>query len=276
MQPAPKGTLRSLMLHLFLLMGSVVMMLPFLWQISTSLKGPGEVFTYPIQWLPSSLNWDNYTKLFTTVPMARYIFNSLFVAVAATWLELLVSSLAAFAFARLRFRGRDQLFWLYVATLMIPGQVTLIPSFIIIRELGWYDTYQALIVPGAFSAFSTFFLRQYFRRVPRELDEAARIDGASSFFIWLRIVLPLSKPALAALMIFSFLGQWNSFLWPLIVTISPEMRTLPIGLTAFQGEFGVDWELLMAGTVIATLPVIVLYSIGQKWIVDGINLSGSS
>lgn len=250
--------------------GALAMLLPFAWMVSTSLKTPGEVFAYPVVWLPQPPQWQNYAQVVEQVPIGRYYINSVFVAVSATLLELLTASAAAFAFARLRFPGRDAVFMLYLATLMIPGQVTLIPSFLLIRTLGWYDTYQALILPGAVSAFSTFLLRQYFRTVPLDLDEAARIDGASSFQIWLRVIMPLSVPALVTLAIFSFLGQWNSFLWPLIVTNSVELRTLPVGLAAFQGEFAVQWQLLMAATVIALAPVIVLYAVGQRWISEGL------
>jgi multiple sugar transport system permease protein len=159
---------------------------------------------------------------------------------------------------------------------MIPGQVTLIPSFVIVRTLGWYDTYWALIVPSAFSVFATFLLRQYLRSIPLDLDEAARIDGASSWRIWLQICLPLAKPALATVAIFSFLGEWNSFLWPLIVTNSLEMRTIPLGLSAFQGQYSVQWHLLMAGTTIAIAPMLLLYAVGQKWIVEATALSTRS
>ncbi|NOZ73005.1 MAG: carbohydrate ABC transporter permease [Chloroflexi bacterium] len=262
------------LLHLLLLSGSVVMLLPFLWMLSTSLKTPQEIFTFPPTWIPHPIAWENYRETVTIMPFGRFYLNSFIVAVAVTGLQLLTSSLAAFAFARLRFPGRDALFLLYLATLMVPFQVTMIPNFILIRLLGWYDSYQALILPPAFSAFSTFLLRQYFLGIPLDLDEAARMDGASSFRIWWQIILPLSGPALAALAIFTFLASWNDFLWPLIITSSPQMRTLPVGLSAFQGQYNVQWHLLMAGAVIALLPVLVIYSFAQKWFVRGITLSG--
>lgn len=262
------------LLHLLLLSGSVVMLLPFLWMLSTSLKTPQEIFTFPPTWIPHPIAWENYRETVTIMPFGRFYLNSFVVAVAVTGLQLLTSSLAAFAFARLRFPGRDALFLLYLATLMVPFQVTMIPNFILIRLLGWYDSYQALILPPAFSAFSTFLLRQYFLGIPLDLDEAARMDGASSFRIWWQIILPLSGPALAALAIFTFLASWNDFLWPLIITSSPRMRTLPVGLSAFQGQYNVQWHLLMAGAVIALLPVLVIYSFAQKWFVRGITLSG--
>lgn len=218
--------------------------------------------------------WQNYAKTISVMPFGRYYWNSIVTASAVTALQLLTSSLAAFAFARLRFKGRDVIFLLYLATMMIPFPVTMIPNFIIMRLLGWIDSFKALILPPAFSAFSTFLLRQYFMSLPLELDDAARVDGASSFRIWWQIALPLSGPVLATLGIFTFLGQWNSFLWPLIVTNSDRVRTLPVGLAAFQGQYRVEWNLLMAGSVIALVPILVIYLIGQKWFVRGITLTG--
>jgi multiple sugar transport system permease protein len=268
------GGLRRALLHLLLLAGAVVMLLPFAWMLSTSLKEPGDVFIYPPQWIPDPVVWQNYVETVTIMPFGRFYLNSLIQAASVTILQLLTASLAAFAFARLRFRGRDVLFLLYLGTMMIPFQVTMIPNFILIRSLHWIDTYQALILPQAFSAFSTFLLRQYFLTIPLELDDAARVDGASSFRIWWQIALPLSRPVLATLAIFTFLGQWNSFLWPLIITNSEDMGTLPVGLAAFQGQYSVQWNLLMAGSVIAIVPVLVIYLVGQKWFVRGITLTG--
>jgi multiple sugar transport system permease protein len=208
------------------------------------------------------------------VPFGRFYWNSLFVAVATTLIQIVTASLAAFAFARLRFRGRDALFMVYLATLMIPFQVTMIPNFILIRYLSWYDTYQALILPSAFSVFSTFLMRQYFMGVPLDLDEAARMDGAGSWRIWAQIIMPLAGPVLATLAIFNFQASWNDFLWPLVITNSMEMRTIPVGLSSFQGEFNTEWNLLMTGSVIALLPILIVYIIGQNWFVRGIAFSG--
>jgi multiple sugar transport system permease protein len=264
----------TLALHALLIAGSVIMLLPFAWMLSTSLKLPPEIFTYPPVWIPSTIAWQNYVKTVTVMPFGRFYLNSLFVTTGVTLLQLLTSSLAAFAFARMRFPGRNALFLLYLATLMIPFQVTMIPNFILVRFLGWYDTYQALILPPAFSAFSTFLLRQYFLGIPRDLDEAARIDGATSLRIWWQVIMPLAGPAIAALATFVSLNSWNDFLWPLIITNSPEMRTLPVGLSTFQGQYKTDWNLLMAGSVIAMLPVLLVYMIGQRWFIRGITLSG--
>jgi multiple sugar transport system permease protein len=220
--------------------------------------------------------WDNYVQLFKAVPFGRFYWNSFVVAVATTSIQILTASLAAFAFARLRFRGRDALFLVYLATLMIPFQVTMIPNFILIRYLSWYNTYQALILPSAFSVFSTFLMRQYFMGVPLDLDEAARMDGASSGRIWAQIIMPLAGPVLATLAIFNFQASWNDFLWPLVITNSMEMRTIPVGLSSFQGQFNTEWNLLMAGSVIALLPILIIYIIGQNWFVRGIAFSGLS
>jgi multiple sugar transport system permease protein len=277
---APKSRRRrgltpgALALHALLIAGSVVMLLPFAWMLSTSLKLPPDIFTYPPVWIPSPIAWQNYAKTVTVMPFGRFYLNSLIVTTGVTLLQLLTSSLAAFAFARMRFPGRNALFLLYLATLMIPFQVTMIPNFIVVRALGWYDTYQALILPPAFSAFSTFLLRQYFLGIPRDLDEAARLDGATSLRIWWQVIMPLAGPAIAALATFVSLNSWNDFLWPLIITNSPEMRTLPVGLSTFQGQFKTDWNLLMAGSVIAMVPVLLVYIIGQRWFIRGITLSG--
>ncbi len=274
----PGGESIRWLLHVGLLLGSLIMLTPFLWMLSTSLKRPPEIFTYPPIWIPSDIAWSNYPATLRALPFDRYYFNSTVVGVSSTLIQIGVSSLGAFAFARLRFKGRDSLFLMYLATLMIPFQVTMIPNFIIVTKvLNWYNTYNALILPTAFSAFSVFLLRQFFRSLPIEMDEAARMDGASSFRIWWQIVMPLSGPALAALGIFVFLGSWNSFLWPLIVTTSTpdrDMRTIPVGLSAFQGQYNTQWNLLMAGSVIALLPVLVVYMLGQTWFQRGITLSG--
>jgi multiple sugar transport system permease protein len=250
------------------------MLAPLAWMLSTSLKEPGDIFIYPPQWIPQPVRWQNYVETVSVMPFGRFYYNSTVQAVAVTALQLLTSSLAAFAFARLRFAGRDLLFLLYLATMMIPFPVTMIPNFIVIRFLGWIDTFKALILPPSFSAFSTFLMRQYFLSLPLELDDAARVDGASSFRIWWQILMPLSGPALATLAIFTFLGQWNNFIWPLIVTNSEEMRTLPVGLATFQSQYSIQWHLLMAGSVISLVPILVIYIIGQKWFVRGITLTG--
>jgi len=260
------------LLHTALIAGTVLMVAPFVVMLVVSLI-PQEAFLSR-NFSPAQYSLTNFVETFRVVPFGRYYFNSAVVSISVTVGQILISSLAAFAFSRLRFRGRDVLFLLYLATLMIPFPVTLIPNFLIIRELGWYDSYPALIVPGFFSVFSTFLLRQYYRGLPMELDEAARMDGASSLRIWWQIVVPLSGPVLAALSIFVFQAVWNDFLWPLVVTSSAEMRTIPVGLNSFVGQYSTAWGLLMAGSVIALLPVLLIYLLAQRWFVEGITLSG--
>ncbi len=218
--------------------------------------------------------WSNYAEVFDAVPFARFYMNSIIVSILITFGQVLTSSLAAYAFARLNFKFRNQLFLGYLATMMIPGTVTMIPVFIIIKKLGWIDTYQALILPMMFSAYGTFMLRQFFLSIPKDLEESAVIDGATKFRIYWQIILPLSKPALATLTIFVFLGAWNDFMWPLIVTNSMEMKTLPVGLAAFQGLYTTNWTLLMAASMMALLPVLILYVLAQKYFEKGIVLSG--
>lgn len=271
---ARPGRWPRVLLHAGLLLGSVAMLLPFGWMLATSLKSPPQIFTYPPTLIPDPVVWQNYVETVRAMPFGRFYLNSLFVAVSVTAIQILTASLAAFAFSRLRFWGREALFLVYLATLMIPFQVTMIPNFILVRYLRWYDTFYALILPTAFSAFAVFLLRQYFLGLPVELDEAARMDGASSLRIWAQVIMPLSGPVLAALTIFVFLGSWNDFLWPLVVTNSNATRTIPVGLASFQGQFNTDWHLLMAGSVIALLPVLLVYILAQKRFVEGITLSG--
>jgi len=270
--PNALGLPARLGLHALLIVFGVLMLAPFVVMLVVSLIPNTAFMTRNFSLNQFSLA--NYVETFQAVPFGRYYLNSIIVTASTTVLQILIASLAAYAFARLRFWGREGLFVLYLATLMIPFPVTLIPNFLIIRYLGWYDTYFALIVPGLFSVFSTFLLRQYYRGLPLDLDEAARMDGASSFRIWWQIVVPLSGPVLATLAIFVFQGVWNEFLWPLVVTASEEMRTIPLGLASFVGQYSTAWNLLMAGSVIALLPVLIIYVIGQKWFVKGITLSG--
>ena len=267
-------TLTNWLLALFLIPTALLMLLPFIWMLSTSFKLAGAVFEYPPTWLPKPLVWQNYPQVTEILPFARFFLNSLVVALSVTALQLLTCSLAAYAFARLRFPGRDALFLGYLGTLMIPGQVVIIPNFILLRMLGWIDTYQALILPAAFSAFGTFLLRQYFLTIPRELEDAAVVDGASYWQIYSRIILPLSGPALSALAIFTFLAQWNSFLYPLVVTNSTEMSTLTVGLRTLQGQYNTAWTLLMAGSVIALVPVLLVFVFAQRYFIKGIAMTG--
>jgi multiple sugar transport system permease protein len=267
-------TLGRLLLYVILYGGAVAMVVPFLWMLSTSLKALPDVFKWPPQWIPNPPLWENYARVFTLVPFGRYFLNTAFVSAARVAGVVVTSAMAGYAFARLRFWGRDALFFIYLGTMMIPGQVTMIPNFIIMRYLHWIDTYYALIIPQIFSAFGTFLMRQYFLSLPRELEEAAVIDGCNPWGVFRRIALPLALPALATLSIFTLLSSWNDFMWPLIMTNSPKLRVLSVGLSSFQETYVTNWPLLMAGAVLALLPVLIAYLFAQRYFVEGIAMSG--
>jgi multiple sugar transport system permease protein len=271
-----KASLRSGVLHLVLIVGAVIMLIPFIWMVSTSFKTLDQVFTYPPQWIPNPIVFDNYPKAFTVVPFATWFLNSVKIAVLVTLGQLFTCSLAGFTFARMRFPGRNAIFLIYLATLMIPAHVTIIPVFITMNTFNLVDTPWSLIVPGLTSAFGTFLFRQYFLSLPSELEDAAKIDGCGYFRIYSQISMPLAKPVLATLGIFTFLGSWNDFLGPLIFLQSKDMKTLPIGLLQFRAEYqGLgNWPVMMAGIVISTLPVLIAFVIGQKYFVRGIALTG--
>jgi len=261
-------------LFLALVAGSILMIGPFLWMVSTSLKADGDVFVYPPVWIPAPIEWSNYLKVLVLLPFGRYLINTTVVTVSVTFLEVLTSSLAAYSFARLNFPGRDRLFLIYLGTLMVPGQVTIIPNFLLISVFGWVNSYFALIIPAAFTAFGTFLLRQFFLSIPPELEQAARIDGCGYLGIYRHIILPLSGPALATLTIFSFMAQWNSFLWPLIVTNSDDVRTLTVGLSYFQDEYATQFNYMMAGAVLNVIPILIVFLALQRYFVRGIALTG--
>ncbi|MCF8240320.1 MAG: carbohydrate ABC transporter permease [Melioribacteraceae bacterium] len=233
-----------------------------------------EIFTYPPQFFPSKINLDNYVKAFEAAPFGSYYVNSMVVAFSVTIGQLITCSMAAFAFARMRFRGKDALFYIFLATMMIPYNVTMIPSFLVLHWLGWIDTYNALIVPGLASAFGTFLLRQFFMTIPKELEEAAYIDGSTRFQVLWKIIIPLSKPALATLAIFTFMGTFNDFIWALIVINSEELTTVQLGLSIFRDRYLTQWDLLMAGSVTATIPILIVFFFAQKYFIKGIALSG--
>lgn len=254
---------------------SISMLIPFFWMILASLRDKTEFFRQVGGLLPSGAHWSNYSLAWSTVPFACFFKNSVIVAVVVTVGQVLTSSMAAYAFAKLRFRGREALFVAYLSTMMVPAQVTMIPLFIMMVKMGWIDTYYALIVPSLASAYGCFLLRQFFLTIPGELEDAARIDGASSWGIYAKIMMPLSKPALAAFGVITILGSWNSFLWPLVVINKPSMKTLPIGLQSLQGFYGdANWAVLMAGAVIAALPMLLIFLFAQRYFIEGITLTG--
>ena len=247
---------------------------PLIWMILGSLKDATEVTAYPPTFLPHRFAWHNYVEVFTTVPFLRFILNSFLVASSVTAAALLLHSMAAYSLARLHYPGRDWLFVAIIATLMVPFSVTLIPSFILIRALGWFDTYWALIIPAIPNAFGIFLLRQFYLGLPVELEEAARLDGDTPAGIFWHIALPLSRPVLSTLATFFFLANWNAYLWPLVVTQSPQLRVIQVGIASFAGEHSTAWQLIMAGSTIAALPGLLLYLFLQKYLVEGIKLSG--
>lgn len=261
-------------IHIILLGGATTMVVPFIWMISTSLKTNLEVFRIPPTLIPPVPQWHNYIEIFKVVPYGRWFLNSVIITVVQTLLYLFIASLAGFTFARLRFPGRDLIFTLYLATLMVPGEVTLIPKFILMKKLGLIDTFAAVILPGVFNAYGVFLLRQFFMTLPESLEEAAIIDGASYFRIYWNIILPLAGPALATLAIFSFRGAWNDFMWPLIVINSEEMKPLSVGLASFHGLYETNWPHLMAASTLALIPIILVFVAAQKYFVRGIALTG--
>lgn len=273
-----KARAKALLSYAFLVVGALAMIGPFLWMITASLKEPGSIFSYQRpwwqDWIPTQFVWQNYVQAWNAVPFARFYLNSIFVSIAITIGQVVTSAFAAYAFARLEFPGRDKIFFAYLATMMVPGAVTMIPVFILLRTLGWIDTYKAVILPGIFTAYGTFLLRQFFLTLPKDLEDAAKIDGCSYFGIFWRIILPLSKPALATLTTFTFMGSWLNFMWPLIVLNTHNLFTLPVGLSYFQSLHHTDWTLLMAGSLMMILPILIVFIINQRYFVEGIKLTG--
>lgn len=253
---------------------AVVALAPLLWMLSTSLKSNANVFSYPPEWVPKDWKFSNYTSLWDDLPMNRWLFNTFIVSTVVVLGQMLFCSMAAYAFARMEFKGRDALFYLFLASLMVPYQVTLIPAFVLISRLGWIDSYQALIIPQLSTPFGIFMLRQFFLTLPKELEEAARLDGASYWRIYRTILVPLSKPALLAFGVFSFIGMWGDFLWPLIVVNSPEKMTLTVGLNYLSNSYNTDWARLMAGDVISLMPLMLIYALAQKYFIQGIAMTG--
>ena len=251
--------------HIVLILGALTMVVPFIWMVSTSLKSLGEVFIFPPTFFGKRLVWENYVNISARFPFGKFFLNSLKISFIVVVAQLFTSSLAGFAFARLNFPFRDYIFALYLGTLIIPYHVTLVPIFVIMRQLGWVDTHASLIVPSLVSTFGTFLMRQFFLTMPAELEDAAEIDGCTPFVTYWRIFLPLSKPAMASLGVFSFMGIWNDFIRPLIFLNSIPKMTVPLGLSAMQGMYSTDWPVLMAGTVISVLPVLIAFIFAQEY-----------
>jgi multiple sugar transport system permease protein len=269
----------QLLLHIPMMLIALLFVAPLLWMVATAMKTPEDIVNGlgALRWLPRPATLENFRTVLSKAeefPVWRWTGNSLFISLATTAIVLMVDSLAAYAYSRLRWRGRDTVFAILVATMLVPGQVLLIPSYLLIRALHWFDTYLALIVPAGASAFGVFLLRQFFLTIPVELEEAARLDGCGSMGIFRHVILPLAKPALATLGIFTFMSTWNAFEGPLIFTDSLEMRTLPIGITIFQGHYNIQYGLMMAAATLAALPILLAFLLFQKHIIKGISLTG--
>jgi multiple sugar transport system permease protein len=267
---------RRVGIFLLLCAGALLFSMPFLWTVSTALKTNPQVFAVPPIWIPKPPQWVNFSRAWTELPFPVFVLNTVFITLAATFGQVLSASLVAYGFARFRFPGKTVLFYLMLSTMMLPAQVTMIPVFLLWRGVHAIDTFAPLTVPAFFGggAFTIFLLRQFFLTIPRELDEAAMIDGATPFGIWWRVLLPLSRPALVTVVLFSFLAHWDDFMGPLIYLNSMEKYTVSIGLRMFQDMFGTQLELLMAASLIHIIPTIVLFFIAQRYFIKGIALTG--
>ena len=264
----------TMLIYLLLAIGALVFLLPFFWMISASLKTPSEIYIFPPKWLPEKPMVINYLEAWERAPFSRFMINTLVVAISVILGQLVTSILAGYAFARLRFPGREILFFIFLTTMMIPSQIRLVPLYLIIKNLHWLDTFYALIIPNWVNVFNIFLLRQFFNTIPKELEEAAQVDGAGYIFILWRIILPLSIPALATVIILTFLSHWNSFFWPLIVISSETKQLIQVGLQYFSSAYGTEINLQMAASVFTIIPVIILFVLAQKEFIQGITTSG--
>ncbi len=280
-QPATRLTfgqrrmISHFVIHVLLLMGVVMMMIPLVWTLSTSLKSPGEVFIFPPTWIPKEILWSNYLEAVTAIPFFLYLWNTTYITLFSIVGKVMSIMLVAFAFARLKWWGRNTMFLIMLATMMLPPHVTLIPQFILFKEINWLNTFWPLIIPNFFGGpWLTFLVRQYLMTIPRDLDDAARMDGCSDWGVFARIIMPLAKPAVIIVVIFVFNNTWNEFLLPLIYLQSPEKYTLALGLRLFQGEAATSWHLLMAASLLSMLPVLILFFSAQKYFMQGIVFTG--
>ena len=260
--------------QVLLALAAAVTVIPVIWTVLSSLKSNETIFAVPMRWLPDSLHWNNYIDAFEVAPFARYFLNSTIIAASVTATTIFFGAMAGYGFSKFSFPGRDLVFGLILSTFMIPFPVIMIPLFVLVRNFGWVDTYWGLIIPGALTGFAVFMMRQFIQAIPGELLDAARIDGAGEMRIFLTLVLPLARPALATLGILTFLESWNNLLWPLIVIQSDEMETIPLGLTKFSTLYSSNYAQMLAMSVIASLPVLVVFIIGRRQIINSLMLSG--
>ncbi|MGO8035118.1 carbohydrate ABC transporter permease [Rhizobium leguminosarum] len=269
-----KVTVRSVAIYAIVIAVTLIMLMPFAWMLSASLKLSRDVFAFPIEWIPSEPQWHNYADIWTKIPLALFIYNTSKLTIIVTLLQLLTSSFAAYAFAKLNFPYKNTLFLGYIATIAMPWQVYMVPQFLLMREFGLNNTHLALICLQAFTAFGVFLMRQFYMSIPTELCEAARIDGMNEYQIWARIMLPLSKPALSTLTIFTFVTTWNDFLGPMIYLTKTELKTVQIGLRMFISQYSAEYGLIMAASVVALIPVLVVFLSLQRFFVEGIASTG--
>jgi len=271
-----RGLFKNILLYIVVNIIALIMLLPFFWMVSTSLKPNEQVYLIPPKWIPNPIVWSNYPRAFSFAPFGLFIKNSLIIAVICVVGVVFSSSLAGYSFAKLRWPGRDLIFFVLLSTMMLPGQVTMIPIFILFKKFGWINTFYPLTVPTFFGggAFNIFLMRQFFLTIPYELDEAARIDGASFFKIYTNIELPLSIPVITAISIFTFIGSWNDFMGPLIYLNDASKYTIQLGLRMFQADFSSDWSALMAMSIVTALPCIILFFVAQRYFIQGIVLTG--
>jgi ABC-type sugar transport system, permease component len=269
-----QATAGKIVLYIALSLLAVGMLVPFAWMASASLQMDKDVFRFPFQWIPKAPRWKNYELIWQRVPFLTFVLNTTKLTVIITALQLLTSSLAAYAFARLEFKGRDAIFLAYIGTIAIPWQVYMVPQFIMMRKLGLQDTHLALIILQAFTAFGVFLMRQFFIGIPKELSDAARIDGLGEYGIWARIVMPLSKPALATLTIFTFVAVWNDFMGPLIYLNSEKLKTIQLGLRMFIAQYSAEYSLIMAASLVSLVPVFILFIFLQRFFIEGVASTG--
>jgi len=272
--PRRKFSAGKLATYFFLTLGALIMIVPFIWMVSTSLKSQQQLFTWPPTWIPNPFVWSNYSEVFSRINFSLYGLNTLKISVAVTIGRLILCSMAGYGFARMKFPGKDFLFLLILATMMISAQVTMIPNFVIMRYLGLVDTHMGVILPQLADGFSIFLMRQFFLTFPFELEDAAKLDGCNPLMFYIRILLPNSKPILATLAVMTFQGVWNDFLWPLVMLTSPGKRTLAVGLSYLVGQYTTRWDLQMAGSVLTVLPILILFFLLQKYFVQSIKMTG--
>lgn len=270
----PISPLRRVLIYVMLTVLTAIIFVPFFWMVSSSLKQNNEVFSIPVQWIPTEFVWQNYVDIWTRIPMLTYLKNSLFLSVTITILQVLTGSFAAYGFSKMHFKGRDVLFVAYIATIAVPWQAYMIPQYIMMQNAGLVNTHLSIILLQAFGAFGVFLMRQYYLTIPDELSEAARIDGLNEYAIWWRIILPLTKPALASLALLTFVSTWNDYMGPFIYLTSNDLWTVQLGLRSFVGQYDAEYALIMAGSVVSVIPIVLIFLLGQRYFIQGIATSG--